>query len=177
MRSTPGSRPGSTPSSGRTPSSFPVPPASLFPPDLPWNLLPISNLTTPYFSYPLNSLTPNSESEQRPRRAHLSAISRALSLSRPFPSPLPPCSPPFRRAYLHLPFPAETSLGLRSRSPFDLAPVWFASNLRCILPSDLPNVWGGEGKKLQHACADRGTSLLFHPSSRHTHFLVMIPTP
>src|SRR5258708_35588314 len=98
----------------------------------------------PYFSYPLNSLTPNSE----PSRAHLPL---SLSFSAISFSPHP-CSPPFRRAYLHLPFPARSSLGLRSRSPFDLAPVWIASNLRCILPSTsrFPTVYVymGRGKKI-----------------------------
>ena len=89
IRSTPGSRPGSTPSSGRTPSSFPLHPASLFPPDLPWNLLPITNLTPPYFSYLFKLTNPKFRAETSPSPT----ISHSLGHSH-LPYPLLPAFSP-----------------------------------------------------------------------------------
>ena len=121
----------------------------------------ISNLAPPYFSYLFNSRTPNSE----PRRAHL-ALSLFLGH---FLAPPPRLFAVHIFIYLFWP---QTSLGLRSRSPFDLATCL---GLRLTSDASLPSsqasaaLYGGEGKKLQHACADqpsRGTSVV--PSgSRH----------
>ena len=77
MCSTPGSRPGSTPSSGRTPSSFPRCPRLTFH----RICFPLS-ISPPYFSYPFKLTNPKFRAETSP--------SPAISLS-------------FGRS--HLPFP------------------------------------------------------------------------